>query len=623
MKLHRAGRLDQADAAYRRVRGVQPRNFDAWHLSGTVAFQQGRTQEAIELLTRAKSLGPRSAVCLMRLGQAQIALGRTAEAEANLRRATELEPKMPETWDNLAYCLKTQDRLTEAVQCHQRAVTVKPDFAIGWYNFGLTLSLTGASDKALACHDHATKADPNYVLANFGRAQALQQLNRLREAIAAYGVLLEAKPDHHEARSYRLFAMNYLEDIPREQLFAEHQEFARVVGTFPVPAFPQTPEPARRLRVAILSPDLRNHSCAYFIEPLLRQLDPTQFELYLYHDHFREDAVSQRLKTLAAVWRSFVGQSMAGVEAIIRQDRPDILVDLAGHTGMTNRLPLFARHLAPVQITYLGYPNTTGLPAMGYRFTDAVADPVGEADVFATEKLVRFAPTAWAYEPPADAPSPQAPPSAAGAPVTFGCFNNLGKISDAMLTLWGRILQATPGSRLLLKGQGFGAAPARAAYAARLHACGLPLDRVELMERTITTAEHLALYHRVDISLDTFPYNGTTTTCEALWMGVPVITLLGDRHIARVSASLVTAAGHPEWIATSPEDYVRRAVELAADPVRLRTLRAGLRGDMQRSALLDHAGQGACFSAALRQCWREWCEGRPVSPVPTPEAICV
>jgi protein O-GlcNAc transferase len=352
---------------------------------------------------------------------------------------------------------------------------------------------------------------------------------------------------------------------------------------------------------------LRAHSCAYFLEPLLQHLDRQQFELYLYHDHFRVDAVSLRLQAQAAVWRNLVGQPGPAVEQIIRADAPDILIDLAGHTGMNNRLALFARRLAPVQVTYLGYPNTTGLPAMDYRFTDAVADPVGEADRFATERLVRFAPTAWTYAAPPDAPAVNVRPSSPDTPVTFGCFNNLAKLTDAMLAAWAKVLHGVPGSRLWLKGSGLGDRATRAGYLERFARLGLPAERITLLDRTAETASHLAMYHEVDVALDTFPYHGTTTTCEALWMGVPVVTLAGDRHMSRVGASLLTAIGHAEWIAASADDYVRIATDLALDRGRLGAIRAGLRQEITRSPLGDHRAQADLFGAALRSCWKKWC----------------
>ena len=614
---HRAGRLDRAEILYRRVRAAAPRNFDAVHLSGVIALQQGRAADAAQLLARALQISPKSAVCAMRLGLALNALGRTADAEGHLRLAVELDPSFVEGWDNLAYCLKTQNKLPAAIECHLRSVTAKPEHAAGWYNYGLTLSLAGRVAEALQCHERSLAADPAYALGHYGRAQALQQSHRMPEAIAAYDRFLQSEPDHHEARSYRLFALNYVDSLSREQLFEEHLAFGRRLAAAPVPQFPNSRDETRRLRVAILSPDLHLHSCAYFIEPLLRQMDRGEFELYLYHDHFREDAVSQRLQGLATVWRSLVSLPGPEVARQIRADQPDILIDLAGHTGMTNRLPLFAPQLAPVQITYLGYPNTTGVPTMHYRFTDAIADPPGEADRFATEKLVRFSSTAWAYQPPADAPAVnEAPGRAAGGAVTFGCFNNPGKITDPLLAMWAAILQAVPGARLALKGRGLGDPAVRQRYLSRFADRGLPADRIDLLDRTADTNDHLALYHRVDIALDTFPYNGTTTTCEALWMGVPVVTLRGDRHAARVSASLLASVGRPDWIADTPEEYVNLAVGLARDPARLGFIRAGLRDALLASPLLDHAGQARLFGAALRSCWRDWCHSQAMASAP-------
>lgn len=605
----RAGRFAAAETFYRQARVAAPKNFDVLHLSGLLAHQQGRGAEAIDLLRRALALSPQAVMCELRLAIALGAMQRHAEAEKHLRHAVEVKADFHEGWDQLATCLKHQDRIAEALRCHEKAVALKPDYAAGWVNFGFTLRLAGKQAEALACHERALAAAPDYAPARFGRAQALQQLHRVREAIADYDAFLALRPQAHEARSNRLFALQNLDDISREQLFAAHVAYGRALGgSAPSQSFASVADPARRLRVAVLSPDLRAHSCAYFIEPLLRHLDREAFELYLYHDHFREDAVTARLRPLAAVWRNFSGQSNAVVEQVIRGDNLDVLVDLAGHTGITNRLPVLARKVAPVQVTYLGYPNTTGVPAIDYRFTDAIADPVGDADAFATETLVRFAPTAWTYQPPQDAPDVAPLPAQARGCVTFGSFNDLAKITDTMLATWSRVLAAVPASRLKLKGRGLSAGGVREALEERLARAGIELARVELLERTPDTVSHLALYHDVDIALDTFPYHGTTTTCEALWMGVPVVTLVGDRHMSRVGASLLTAIGHPEWCANERDGYVRIATELAGDIARLAAIRAGLRAELHASPLLDFTGQAACFGAALRECWAAWCE---------------
>ncbi len=604
---HRAGRLPEAELHYRQARAGAPKNFDALHLSGLAAYQLGRMAEAADWLGRAHRLNPQHAVCAMRHGLALIALRRLPEAEQLLRHAVAAKADLPEAWDNLAYCLKLQDRLAEAVGCHETAVKLKPDYAVGWYNFGLTLNLLGREADALRCHDRALAADPDYAMARYGRAQALHKAHRMREAVAAYGDFLKLKPQHHEARSYRLFALQNLEDVPRETLLAEHRAYGQAVGAEVPRSWPNAPDPARRLRVAIFSPDLRAHSCAYFLEPLLRHLDRTAFDLVLYHDHFREDAVSARLRSLASVWRNFIGVSAADVEAAIRADAPDVLVDLAGHTGMTNRLPLFARRLAPVQITYLGYPDTTGVPAMDYRFSDDAADPAGEADRFCTEELIRFSDCAWTYAAPADAPDVSPGPAAGGGGVVFGCFNNLSKVTDRTLRLWAGVLGAVPDARLLCKSSGLDEADGRARLEARLGAAGVPVGRVDLLGRTDDTRSHLALYGRVDIALDTTPYHGTTTTCEALWMGVPVVSRYGDRHAARVGASLLRAVGHPEWSVATDADYVSTAVRLASDRAQLAAVRAGLRAQVAASVLCDHAGQAQRFAGALRSVWARWC----------------
>jgi predicted O-linked N-acetylglucosamine transferase (SPINDLY family) len=317
------------------------------------------------------------------------------------------------------------------------------------------------------------------------------------------------------------------------------------------------------------------------------------------------DEVSARLRSHAARWRNIAGRPDSVVEKEIRSDAPDVVVDLAGHTGQ-NRLALFERRLAPVQIAYLGYPNTTGVPAIDFRFTDATADPVGTADALFTERLVRFSTCAWTYAPPAEAVEiDQAPAGGGSSAPSFGSFNNLCKVNDFTLRLWARVLAASPGSRLVLKSLGL--EPER--VMGSLSAAGIDPSRVSLLQPEPGFGAHLAAYRHIDVALDPFPYCGTTTTCEALWMGRPVVTLKGDRHASRVGASLLGAVGRSRWIAHSPEDYVRIAVGLASDREALRSESAALRAAMEQGALLDHRGQARRFGHALRRCWTQWCEG--------------
>jgi predicted O-linked N-acetylglucosamine transferase (SPINDLY family) len=606
---HLAERYEEAAEIYEKIRTAAPDDFQVNHLLGALRQQQGRSREALVLLERARRRLPRSAPTLMCLGLALSALGRRREAEKALRASLALAPGDPEAWSNLGAACAVSGKTEEAIASFRRAIALKADYAQGWMGLGSVLHACGRSAEAVECQNRVLEIEPLSTKARFARAQALLALHRPDEALADFDAHLALRPGHHQARSFRLFLLNYRDDLSREALLAEHLDYGRAVEAATAASAPcqpsNSPEPGRRLRVAFLSPDLRGHSVAYFVEPLLAHLDREQFEIVLYHDHYSIDATSERLRQGAAIWRHFSGWSDGAVEEAIRADAPDVLVDLAGHTGF-NRLELFARRLAPVQMTYLGYPATTGLSAMDYRLTDAVADPVGETDHLHTESLVRFAPTAWAYAPSPEAPEPALPPGLRGEPVTFGSFNAISKVSGSTLALWRELLAAMPEARLVIKSSGLD--PER--YARHLAAAGLPLERIELLGMTPEVPAHLACYAKMDVALDPFPYNGTTTTCEALWMGVPVVTLAGDRHVARVGASLLTAISHPEWVAQSREEYIRIALGLARDRAGRRQLRTGLREELRASPLLAHARQAERFGAAVRACWAEWCGKR-------------
>lgn len=640
---HQANRLPQASTLYAQALRIAPTNFDALHLAGTLALQQNRPADALSLLSKARRIDPKSAICALRLGITLKVLQRYPEAEAQLRASIALDPKSPDTWFHLGATLQAQSRLPDALSALKNSIKLKPDYAeaieqlgtlladtesaaaaepllrrvvaiqpdkaSGWSNLGVTLSNIGHLSEALDCFARALSLEPKLAHAHAGQGLTLERCYRLSEAVLAYNRALECDPSQHDARSARLLCLHYLPDIPREQLHAEHVAAGRLMRTILSPANlrndPTSPRPDRpRLRLLVISPDLRAHSVAYFLEPLLAHLDRRAFEVFLYHDHAKVDAMSERLRALADQWRHIAGFKHDAVASMLRADAPDILLDLAGHTGL-NRLALFAHRFAPVQATYLGYPDTTGMPEMDYRLTDPLADPPGDSDAFNTEKLIRFSPTAWCYAPPLKAPEPNAPPSADAGFVTFGCFNNFAKITDDTLAAWGRLLATVPQSRLLLKGHGLDAPIIQADLHRRFASAGLSPDRVELLPHTPTITEHLATYARIDVALDTFPYHGTTTTCEALWMGVPVVTLAGDRHASRVGISLLQATRHPEWIADGWDAYIACAAQLAQDLPRRAGLRQTLREDLRSSALLDHETQAARFGDALRAMWAE------------------
>jgi predicted O-linked N-acetylglucosamine transferase (SPINDLY family) len=340
--------------------------------------------------------------------------------------------------------------------------------------------------------------------------------------------------------------------------------------------------------------------------------DPAQAQVFCYSAVTNADAITEELKGLAPKWRDVARISDQEIESYVRGDQIDILVDLAGHTS-GSRVFALSRRIAPVQISYLGYPNTTGIPAIDYRIVDSLTDPQG-AEQFYTEKLIRLDPCFLCYQPPAaDLPDVKAPPSAVGARITFGSFNSAQKLVEPVVAAWSALLKEIPGSRLLLKSFAFDSAPTRRDFLKHFEQQGIAADRIEIRGSAESRADHLAAYHDVDIALDTFPYCGTTTTCEALLMGVPVVTLEGRTHAGRVGVSLLTNIGLPELIATSIDDYLQKAVSLARDPARIAALRPTLRDRLLRSPLCDAPKFMRRLESAYREAWRHWCRDNPAT----------
>jgi protein O-GlcNAc transferase len=426
--------------------------------------------------------------------------------------------------------------------------------------------------------------------------------------VAAYRKAVSIRPDHARTLSNLLFCLNYDDKLTNAELLAAHREWDERYGhEVPRPtSYANERAPGRRLKIGYVSPDFRAHSVAYFLEPLLKAHDHQAVEVFCYAEVARADRVTEYLRGFADHWLITVGLSDDELTERIRGDGIDILVDVAGHTA-DNRLRVFARKPAPVQATWLGYPNTTGLSAIDYRIVDAVTDPPGQADAWASEKLLRLDGGFICYGGLEGAAPPAPPPCLTTGHVTFGSFNNPGKISNATMDAWASLLERLPDARLLLKGKSFTDPTACALYRARLAERGVAAERVELMATVPSAAAHLAVYDRVDVALDPFPHNGTTTTCEALWMGVPVVTLRGDRHAGRVGASLLGQIGLTDLLANSVEEYIEIAAALANDRSRLADLRRSLRPRMEASPLCDSRAFARKMEAAFRSMWHRWC----------------
>lgn len=574
LALRALGRNQDALTALQRATVLDPNLAEAHHQLGNVLKRLGRNLDALPSLLAATKLAPTNATMWLNLGVAQLELAQRRDAIASFRRATELAPAIPEAHNILGVALLDDGRIAEAEAALRTALQHRPDFAAAHDNLGRTY-----------------------------RAQA-----KLKEAIAEYRAALKTAASA-TTHSNLLYALNLAAEVSPEEIAAEHREWGRRYAE-PLAQNGKSREvdrsPGRKLRVGFVSPDFVNHAVAYFFEPLLAHRDRNEWEVFCYSDAAVPDRVTQRLSGLSDHWRDTSIVSDQNLDEIIRSDAIDVLVDLAGHTAH-HRLLVFARKPAPVQVTWLGYPNTTGLTAIDYRITDAISDPPGDTDRWHTEKLRRMPRAFSCYQPPMDSPAVAPLPAVKAGCVMFGSFSNIAKVSEPCIALWAKVLNRVPGSHLLLKSRGLGDETFAARLRGEFRKFGIAAERIELDANLVSTSEHLRGYERVDIALDPFPYNGTTTTCEALWMGVPVVTLEGKTHVARVGASLLTRLGRPEWIAKTRDAYVERAVSLAADLERLKTIRGELRSQMAGSALCDAAGFAQEMAAAVREMWRGYC----------------
>lgn len=577
------GAPDEAAEIFMRLSREYPNQISVHYNLGLARRDQKRWVEAVECFQACLRINPGLAEAYHSLGYVEYLLRQYREAEAHLRRAIELSPGFSEAYFNLAIVLMDVLRPCAAEGFFRQALAIKPDF-------------------------------PDYL---HGLGTALQAQGRVEEAAQAYRRVLEINPALGLTRSNLLLLLHYRDDHSPQELFSEHLRFGERHTPLhsPTPAFRNPPDPVRRLRVGYVSPDFRTHSVAHFIRSLFAHHDPQAVETVCYANVVHPDAVSAWFRGRAGLWRDIHDVPDEAVAGMIRDDGVDILVDLSGHTG-GSRLGVFGHKPAPVQVTYLGYPDTTGMKQMDYRLTDARADPPG-SDACCTEELVRLPRGFLCYTPLDDLPAVTQPPCETNGFVTFGSFNNIAKLSPEAIVQWSAILAELPGSRLLLKSRAFQESPVVERYYSMFERQGIARDRVELNTWTVSPRDHFAEYARVDVALDTFPYNGATTTCEALWMGVPVVTLMGRTHAGRVGASLLWQVGLTECIAADPGQYRDIATSLARDAGRLKRLRSQLRPRMAASPLCDAAAFARDIEAAYRAMWTRWCDSRRVSAAAT------
>ena len=609
--LRERGQLDESIAAQRMALKLKPDYPEALINLGAALAGQGQFGEAIAAFRRALQIKPDYPETLTNLGAALTAQGQLDEAVAAHRRALELKPAYAEALTNLGAALAGQNRAGEAIAAYHRALQLKPDYPDCLNNLGNALKDQGDLDDAIAAYRRVIQIKPDCQKAHNNLGIALRDQGELDEAIAAIRQAIRINPDAHGTHSNLVFTLHFQPGEDHESISAEHRRWNRQFSE-PLRPFirphPNDRNAERRLRVGYVSNDFREHPVGRYLLPLFECHDREQFDLVCFSEIAQPDWITERLRAMAGEWRSTMGISNPRLAEMVREDRVDILVDLGMHTS--NRLPVFAWQPAPVQVSWLAYPGSAGVSGIGYRLTDSRMEPPGEDSARSAETPVRL-PDCWCcYSPADDSPEINALPAWSAEGVTFGSLNNFTKVNEGVLALWARLLQAVAGSRLVMlcpKGR------TRERVRAFLGARGIAAERVEWATFG-PRWEYLSLYQRIDLGLDPFPCNGMTTTCDALWMGVPVLTLPGDMPASRAGLSLLSSIELGELAASSEEDYVRIAEELAGNLPRLADLRATLRPRMQASPLMDARRFARNVEAAYRSMWQSWC-ARP-SPIP-------
>ena len=635
-------RFDESIYYYKEALRINPNLHDAYFNLGAIFHSRGSFGDAIENYHNALKLDPNSADIHNNLGLSLKAKGEIDQAIFHFRKALDLDPDFESACSNLGILLMTTGQYTDGIHYLQQALQLNPQ-AMAYHNLGIALQGKKQLDEAISCYKQALQLAPDFIdtyihLGDAYRVKGLlhnaavylqQALTLNQNSFIAYNILglvtqeqgkieeaekyfrhaLQLNPDFSVCYSNLLFLMNYHPTYDASFLFREHLNFAKRFEE-PLSAvisnYSNNKSPARRLKIGYVSPDFRRHSVASFIEPVLAAHDRQWFEVFCYSDTLGIDETTNRIRGYADEWRPIAGLPDENVRALVRQDNIDILVDLAGHTGY-NRMILFAQKAAPVQVTWIGYPATTGLSVMDYKIVDTYTDPPGMTESYYTEKLIRMPESFLCYLPPKDSPEAGDPAAHTRRHITFGSFNNFKKISTKMLRLWTSILKELPDTRLIMKSFSFSDEITRS-YAHKFFISeGIAADRVECLPPVPSMRDHLTVYNYIDIGLDTFPYNGTTTTCEALWMGVPVITLAGETHASRVGTSLLSNVGLPEMITTTSEEYIQKALELAGNKEKLQSLRIHLRDMMLCSPLTDAHKFTVHLEEAYRKIWTKWC----------------
>ena len=606
IEAHQAGRMDEAERLYRQILDIDPGHSNANHFLGVIAHHTGRGKEAAQRIAKAIKREPANSSFHFDLGNVLKALGRLDDAIKNLREAIRLSPDIAEAHTNLGLVLDLQGRTEDAAECHREAIRLKPYYAQGHDNLGCSLQELGHLTDAVASYREAIRLEPDFANAHYNLGTALHEMGMAADATHCFKIASDRDPGHIRAFGNLLLTQQYVPSVPPARFIETARLWAQAFNKAdPKTGHTNTANPDRRLRVGYVSADFRNHPVGFFIANVLAAHDNGRVETFCYSAAQNADGLTGQLRGDAAHWRNIAGLDDGEAAVLIRDDAIDVLVDLAGHTT-GNRLGVFAHRPAPVQVGWIGYCATTGLAAMDYVLADATVAPEGEDELF-TERVWRLPGQYLCFAPP-DADIPIIVPERdAEAPVTFGSFNNMTKVSDETLALWAKILNDAPDTHLVFKAKQIGAQPdAQPSLLERFAAHGVEAERLT-PEGASPREEFLADYNRIDIALDPFPFSGGATTAEALWMGVPVVTMKNDRWAGRVSETLLSAVGMDQWVTKDAEAYRDLALQQAVSSPRLADHRTQRRQLVEAAALCNGPGFTRSLETAYRDMWKAWC----------------
>ncbi|HVT87513.1 MAG TPA: tetratricopeptide repeat protein [Tepidisphaeraceae bacterium] len=605
--LWRAGRAEKAIEQWRQIVQINPAHAEAHRYLCFALGQAGRLVESVEHGQKAVQLNPTHVEARIHLAMALIELGQYDQSLAHLSEAMRLQPGNVRGMIGLARLFQVKRQFKEAEPWCRKALKAEPNNVQALSLLGIILHELKQIDSAIEACERATRLDPNNADAWNNLGMCLLDLGDAERAAECTRRALDLDPNRPAMRSNLLMTLLYVPGIGQQELFEEHLRYQYLhAAKFNDRQFKHRNDrnPDRPLRIGYVSPYFYYHAVATFIEPLLRAHDRSNFTVTCYSDLRIPDELTPRFLKIADQWHHTAYLNDEELALKINGNQEDILIDLSGHI-IGNRLLAFARKPAPVQVTYMGYQNTTGLSAIDYRMTDALADPPGDTDPFYSEKLLRL-PCFFCYQMPTDAPPVAPPPVDKDGVVTFGSLSFQPKFNPELMGLWAKLLHRVPKSRLLLVVSSHGGCEER--LIALMAAQGISADRVRLVPRR-GRLDYYKLYDEIDINLDPFPFNGHTTTCDALWMGSPVVTLTGNYYCSRMGTSVLSHLDLPDLIAADKEQYLQIASDLASDRTRLANLRASLRDRMRNSIITDEKAFAATVERAYRQIWRKWAIG--------------